>query len=64
LLATELFAGGKSCQLQAERKTLYTSTIIIMYLYLKLKTTLLLEKKVLLYLLILPEYFLNTRMNF
>lgn len=27
LLATELFAGGKSCQSQAERKTLYTSTI-------------------------------------
>ena len=63
LLATELFAGGKSCQSQAERKTLYPSTII-MYLYLKLTPTLLLEKKMLLYLLILPEYFLNTRMNF
>ena len=29
LLATELFAGGKNCQSQAERKTLYTSTICI-----------------------------------
>lgn len=44
LLATELFAGGKRYQSQAERKTLYTSTII-MYLYFNLKPTLLLEKK-------------------